>query len=164
MRDVLPNKEAIEKLNELISNMDTAMLTTVDKSGDLHSRPMITQTQEFTGELWFFTEYPTDKTSEIESNPDVNVSYSANNTYVSLAGRARVVHDDKKKKELWTDNLKVWFENGPEDNNVALIHFIGRTAQYWDSPSNIVGKAIARVRVILTGNEDAASDSDKVKL
>ena len=46
------NQEAIEKLRELIEDIDIAMLTTVEADGTLRSRPMGTQKAEFDGDLW----------------------------------------------------------------------------------------------------------------
>jgi general stress protein 26 len=37
-----PVEERIAKVGELIAGIEIAMLTTVDESGELHSRPMYT--------------------------------------------------------------------------------------------------------------------------
>lgn len=47
------NRESVEKLRELIKDIDIAMLTTIDEDGTLRSRPMGTQKAEFDGDLWF---------------------------------------------------------------------------------------------------------------
>ncbi len=48
----------IQKLRELIKDIDIGMLTTVQPDGTLHSRPMSNQSSasNFDGTLWFFTE------------------------------------------------------------------------------------------------------------
>ena len=50
-------QDEMETLRELIKDVDTAMLTTVTEEG-LVSRPMKTQDVEFDGDLWFFSEPP----------------------------------------------------------------------------------------------------------
>ena len=68
-------QESIEKLNELIKDIGTAMLTTID-GGVLRSRPMATQEAEFDGTLFFLTGADTHKDEEIKKDNRVNVSYA----------------------------------------------------------------------------------------
>ncbi len=65
---------------------------------------MKTQEVEFDGDLWFFTKKETDKYREILQNSDVNVTY-AGKSYVSVRGKAEIVEDINKKKELLRDHL-----------------------------------------------------------
>lgn len=155
--------EALKKINKMIGSIKSAMLTTIDDDGDLHSRPMMTQEHEFDGEIWFFASRRSDKVREIERVPSVNVAYVDGSNYVSIAGRASIVSDIAKKKELWNDALRIWFEDGPESPEVVLIHVNAKSAQYWDTPDGVIGKAVSMVKVILTGDEDAAGDSEKVR-
>lgn len=158
-------QEDIKKIYELIKGIKIASLVTVDETGSLHSRPMVTQETEFDGDVWFFTSRSTDKVNQLQTHPQVNVTYSGDNTFVSLAGRASIVDDLAKKKQLWNEMLKVWFENGPEDPDVVLIRVEAESAQYWDSPSGgIVGALVSMVRVVLTGDVDAAGESGQVNL
>ena len=158
-----PNEDAIKKVNDLIKDIKMAMLTSEAPNGQLHSRPMVTQKSDFDGSLWFFTENPSDKVSEIQHNMNVNVSYAKSNTYVSIAGKATLNTDVAKKKELWHPALEIWFPEGPESNEVALIRVLAKSAEYWDGPDGIIGKAISVVRVWFSGDEDNAGDSEKVE-
>ena len=56
---------------------------------------METQKTEFDGTLWFFSGLSTGKISEIDWNPEVNLSYSdgSHNKYVSVSGTAEIVDD-----------------------------------------------------------------------
>lgn len=67
-------QEAIEKLRDLIEDVEIAMLTTID-GGVLRSRPMDTQETEFDGDLWFMTSKKHHKVEEINKDNRVNVSY-----------------------------------------------------------------------------------------
>ena len=65
-----------KKLKEMIKDIDLCMLTTVDESNDLHSRPMsLNSDVDENGDLWFFTSSNSHKASEIERTPNVNVSF-----------------------------------------------------------------------------------------
>jgi len=155
--------ENIRKVHDLIHGIKIAMLTTIDEHGHLHSRPMMTQEHDFDGELWFFTATNSDKAREVQMNPEVNLSYQEGGKFVSVAGRATVMTDVAKKRELWNESLKVWFDNGPESPEVCLIHVQAHSAQYWDTPDGMLGQLVTVVKVLLTGDKEAGGDSAKVK-
>ncbi len=100
-------EESIKKLNDLIEDIQVAMLTTND--GDvLRSRPMQTQNFEFDGSLWFFTSSDTHKADELEKDNRVNVSYAepSDNTYVSISGTGTLIKDRAKIDKYWSDIYK----------------------------------------------------------
>ncbi|PAD20880.1 pyridoxamine 5'-phosphate oxidase family protein [Terribacillus saccharophilus] len=124
-------QEEMETLRELIKDVDTAMLTTVTEEG-LVSRPMKTQEVEFDGDLWFFTKKETDKYKEILHDKDVNVAY-AGKSYVSVRGRAEIVEDLNKKKELWSKAYEKIMQTSYDDPSVVLIKVKAEAAEYWDT-------------------------------
>ena len=87
------NAETIKHLGSLIKDIKIAMVTTVDKDGRLHSRPMATQENTFDGQLYFFVRTGTATESEVVTDQHVNVSYSepSRQVYVSLTGDAVIV-------------------------------------------------------------------------
>src|SRR5688572_29737183 len=115
-------EESIAKLKELITDIDFAMLTTIN-GGHLRSRPMSTQEYEGNDMLWFFTSNETHKVDEIEADSRVNVAYSKpdDNVYVSISGRASISKDRAKMEELWNPVLKAWFPDGLEDPTLCLL-------------------------------------------
>ena len=126
-------KEKMEKVVKMLDKHDTTMLVTHDKQGGLVSRPMTAQQTEFDGDVWFFVSSDADVIEEIEGDSEVNVSYSMKENYLSLSGKASIVEDDKKKKELWYPELERWFGGaGPESSKVKLIRVSVDTARYWD--------------------------------
>nr|WP_318540869.1 pyridoxamine 5'-phosphate oxidase family protein [Terribacillus saccharophilus] len=124
-------QEELETLRDLIKDVDTAMLTTVTEEG-LVSRPMKTQEVEFDGDLWFFTKKETDKYKEILHDKDVNVAY-AGKSYVSVRGRAEIVEDLNKKKELWSKTYEKIMQTSYDDPTVVLIKVKAEAAEYWDT-------------------------------
>ncbi|MBW4439008.1 MAG: pyridoxamine 5'-phosphate oxidase family protein [Pleurocapsa minor GSE-CHR-MK-17-07R] len=157
--------EALKTINRIIGNIKIGMLTTVGADGHMHSRPMDTHEQEYDGDLWFFSEATSRKVDEIRANSKVSVTYASGNSYVSLAGTASLVTDVAKKRALWKDDLKAWFENGPDDPNVLLIRISSESAEYWDGPpGGKIGSAVAAITVMLTGNEDAYGTNERVSL
>ena len=135
------------QLAELIKDVEVAMFTTTGVDGRLYSRPLATQQVAFEGALWFVITADSPKVAEIELDPRVNVAYASpsKNTYVSVSGRARVVDDRAKIEELWSPAMKLFFPGGKEDPNLRLIHVRADSAEYWDGPGTLLGKALTFV-------------------
>ncbi|CAM4490644.1 pyridoxamine 5'-phosphate oxidase family protein [Paenibacillus tarimensis] len=131
MNTVTDNHEAVEKVKDLIRDIDTAMLTTISDEG-LVSRPMKTQEVEFDGDLWFLTKKDTSKFHEILHNRQVNVAY-ADKSYVSIRGEAELVDSREKIKEFWSPAYEEILDTTADDPNLVLIKVQAETAEYWDS-------------------------------
>ena len=157
----------LEKLRELVKDIDFCMLTTVDEGGDLHSRPMSSNGDiDADGDIWFFTNASSHKVSEIEKLPKVNVSFADpdNQRYVSVSGTAQLVRDRAKIDELWRPEFKIWFPKGKDDPEVALLRIALEKAEYWDSPSSTIGFALSFVSSLVTGKEPDMGENRKVNL
>ncbi len=141
--------EEVQKLSELIKDIDFGMLTTMDEDGSLRSRPMsVNGKVEFDGDVWFFTYGNSHKVIEAKNHPQVNVSFSdiKNQNYVSLSGTAELVRDKSKIEELWLPELKAWFPEGLETPDIALLKIHGQKAEYWDGPSSMISHAVALLK------------------
>lgn len=126
---------ALEHLSELIRGIDVAMLTTVDRTGHLHSRPMMTLRSTTDNALWFFTQASSHMVDDVNGHHPVNLSYvdSARGRYISVSGRARVVNDRAKKSELWERRLSAWLPKGCDDSSVILLRIEVHEAEVWDA-------------------------------
>ena len=158
-------QKSIEKLNELIKEIDFAMMTTND-GGVLRSRPMQTQDFDFNGDLWFFTSSNTHKAEEIERDNRVNISYAdpGDNTYVSISGRASLVKDREKIDEYWSDIYKAWFPEGRNAPDLALLKVEVEQAEYWDSPSSKVVQTLGFLKALATGESAEGGENEKISL
>ncbi len=157
----------LEKLRELVKDIDFCMLTTVDEGGGLHSRPMSSNGDiDENGDIWFFTNASSHKVSEIAELPKVNVSFADpdNQRYVSVSGVAQVVRDREKIEELWRPEFKIWFPEGKDDPEIALLRVSLEKAEYWDSPSSTIGYALSFVSSLVTGKEPDMGENRKVDL
>lgn len=166
MEDNKTREEAIEKLNDLIKDIDFAMLTTIDTDGVLRSRPMATQKAEFDGDLWFFTSDKTHKTEEIDKDSRVNLSFANpdENAYVSVSGAAEIVKDKAKMEELWNPVLKAWFPKGLDDPTICLLKVTAEQAEYWDSPSSTLVQIAGFVKAMATGKRADGGENEKINL
>jgi len=140
----MTRQDDIHLLAGLIRDVEVAMLTTVSADGRLVSRPLGTQQVDFDGDLWFATEADSPKVAEIAAEPRVNVAYASpeQNTYVSVAGRAQIVDDRARVEALWSPSMELFFPGGKDDPNLRLIHVRAESAEYWNSPAGLFGKAL----------------------
>jgi general stress protein 26 len=114
------------------------MLTTVDDDGSLHSRPMYINGEfDAEGVLYLFTYASSHKVLEIEHTQQVNVSFisSEQQRYISISGIAQLVKDHKKLQELWKPELQIWFPQGLNEPDLALLKVQINKVDYWDSRS-----------------------------
>ena len=160
-------EDDLEKLREMVKDIDFCMLTTVDEGGDLHSRPMSSNGDiDPNGDVWFFTNATSHKVNEIAKLPRVNISFADpdNQRYVSVSGKAEVLRDQKKIEELWRPEFKIWFPKGKDDPEIALLKVNLEKAEYWDSPSSTIGYGLSFVTSLVTGKEPDMGENKKLEL
>jgi len=145
--------EARAKVWDMIKDIRISLMVTHDYEGQLRSRPMAAQQEDFDGELWFFTSEQSGKIEELEANPQVLLGYAdtSSQNYVSITGTAEIVRDQAKVKQLWTEMLRTWFPKGHDDPDIALIKVKAEHAEYWDSASSMMVHAYGYVKARLTG-------------
>ena len=165
----MPDKPAeqsaeMKKLADLMKGIRFAMLTTMEKDGSLNSRPMATQEVEFDGDLWFFTKAHAPKVEEADQHHQVNVSFAdtEKNTFISASGTAILVRDQAKMKELWKAPYKLFFPQGLEDPQIALLKVSVEKAEYWDSAPTGIGRAFNFAKAMLSKDVHQLGDHAKV--
>jgi len=152
------------KVFDLVKDIKMAMLATISPNGKMHARPMAAVQKDFDGALWFMTREHSLKVDEIEARPDVLLAFShpAQQRYVSITGRARVVHDRAKIHELWTEADRVWFPNGPDDPELALLAVEVEQAEYWDAHSSSMVIAYNYLQGRLSGEAPDMGENKRV--
>ena len=160
------SSKSIKKLDSLIKDMRFAMLTTVCPDGSLRSRPMATLRRDFDGTLWFFTDAAEPKVHEIERDPHVNVSFADpdKNNYVSVSGRASLVRDKARMKELWNPFFKAWFPKGLDDPKLGLLRVAVEQAEYWDSPNSKLVQLGGLLKAVVTGKPAKGGKNEKISM
>lgn len=159
-------QDHITKLNELIKDIEFAMMTTVESDGDLRSRPMATQKAEFDGTVWFFTHASDPKVAEIRKDQRVNLSFASkdDNSWVSMSGTAELVRDQAKMKDLWQKPLEAYFPDGLEDPDLALLKVSVNQAEYWDATSNKIAYVAGMIKAIASDESYQPGENEKITL
>jgi general stress protein 26 len=129
-------KPGLAKLATMMRGIDLCMMTTQAKDRTLHTFPMSNNGEvDFGGDAWFFTARDSRKVKELTKDPRVSLSYVGGTkrepVWIAVSGTAAIVDDAEQKSELWQKELERWFESGPEDPEVVLIHVSAQRATWW---------------------------------
>ena len=150
-----------DKLRELLSDFDSAMLVTRTAAGELRSRPMAVADVEPSGCLWFVTERHSGKLEEIAHDDHVNVAMQSKWKFVSISGRAVAVDDARKVAEVWNEAWRVWFPGGKDDPSLVLLKVQGDEGEYWDnSGTGGIKYLIAAGKAYLSGTKPRDMEGD----
>ena len=155
------NEGNLQRLYDLIDDIETAMFTTRRPDGRLVSRPMAVQKRAPGADLWFVTMRNSHKLEEIAHDPQVNLAFYKDRTreWVSVSGRARLVDDRAKIHELHQPDWRAWFgdEGGaqdgtPDDPRMILIAVDVEMAMFLEvnKPQPVVLFEV--VKGMITGN------------
>ena len=148
----LTGREARDRVKELVEDIDFTMLTTQDDAGHLVSRPMSTRDMDDNGDIWFFTSEDSKKVEEAKADHDVNLAYcdAGGMRYVSVAGRATVVHDEQKMKDLYSPSLDIWFEDGLDTPGIALLKVTPVETEFWEPAKGRIATAASMLKSLVT--------------
>ncbi|MGY3264508.1 pyridoxamine 5'-phosphate oxidase family protein [Lysobacter sp. HA35] len=166
-RTAAPDRdENIQKLRDMAKGLHVAMLTTQGEDGRLFSRPLGVAEIEFDGDLWFATGADSEKVREIQANPQVNVAFAAkdNGTYISICGTAIATRDRAEIERHWQPYMSAYFKDGKDDPNLCLIRVEAESAEYWDGPGTMAGKALHFLLTAVTNDPGRLTDNQRMNL
>jgi general stress protein 26 len=131
---------SLQKLYELIDELEIAMMTTRRGDGHLRSRAMATQKAAEGADLWFVTAEGSGKLRELADDPHVNLSYykDGNAEWISVSGTAVISTDRRKIRELYEPDWGIWFPKDeadprhgtPDDPRMVLIGVTVHAAEF----------------------------------
>lgn len=135
-----------KELEALIEGFDTAILTTRGPDGHFHSRPMAVKRGTGASELWFVTSLDSEKCHDLAADSHCGVTFFAGRGhvgYVSISGTGEVVQDRAALRRKWSPSWRVWFPEGPDRADLALIRVRPEHAEY-------VHEQTGRLKVLFT--------------
>jgi general stress protein 26 len=153
------------KLGQLIRDIRVALLTTMDRDGNFHTRPVQTLQVEGDQALWFFTDWSSSKVDELNHDVRVSLGYAdpARNVYCAVSGLGRLLRDIQKAQQLWSIEQRAYYPDGPEDERLALLRVQIERAEYWIAPGRI-SYIVAAVTAAITGTPAGViGENQKIK-
>jgi general stress protein 26 len=130
---VHPMDGEFSRIVKLIRKIEIALLTTVDRDGHFHARPVQTLAIERDRSLWFFTDIRSEKAFELTRDVRLGLGYAdpKGRRYLAVAGTGRVLRDADKARKLWTVEQRAYYPDGPEDEHLVLLRVQVERAEYW---------------------------------
>ena len=131
-----------------------AMLTLLEASSALTSRPMTPLEMDAEGAIWIMASREAMQ-RQLGTGPEpVNLAFMghADGDYVSIAGTAELIDDPARKDELWTASGRPWFD-GPKDPDLVLLKVSPHKAEIWDGPDSVVTRTLAMAASVVAGRE-----------
>lgn len=158
------DKDPREIVEKIMKDTRIAVLTYTDAQGRLVSTPMGTQDFEDASVVWFITGLDTDKVDAIRANPQVNVSYSSDDGWVSYSGTATPSKDKAKLDELWDASASAFMDTEKDDPRSGLLEVHGQTAEYWSSDGAVKTAFEFAKGLVSKGDEPNMGDNDTIAL
>ncbi|HYC78045.1 MAG TPA: pyridoxamine 5'-phosphate oxidase family protein [Planctomycetota bacterium] len=148
-REDLQASAAVAKIRDLARRAKDCFFVTRDPTGGtISARPMNVRRVDDEGNLWFLSADDSHKNQELERDPATQLFFQSTNDadFLLINGRATVVHDRTKVKQLWEPTLITWFPGGVEDPRITAIKVAPVDGYYWDTKG---GDALAGVKMLL---------------
>jgi general stress protein 26 len=155
----------VERVWEIMEEISICMVTT-HAGGTLRARPMHAIPDRDEGCVWFITDNRGAKDDEIASAPDLCLTFAdiADNTYLSVSGRAEMVQSRPKAEELWTAEAQAWWPNGPGDPSIRVLRVVPEAGEYWDTRGSSFTVALKLTAARMTGRPPDLGEDRKVRL
>jgi len=148
----------MQELAKKLEDQHTVMLTLPDEIGTLSCRPMTAQEMDGDGAVWMMVSRKAPWVAQADRQP-ANLAFVMpdDGDYVSVAGRAQLVDDALRKRELWTVVARPWW-TGPEDPDLVLLKLSPSRIEYWDGPNGTVSRTLAMAASVIAGREVGLGD------
>jgi general stress protein 26 len=158
------NTHQEHRLTELLNDISNAMLVTRTTDGEIRARPMNIASVATDGTVWFATDCLSFKLVEIETDPRVCLTIQEGGKYISLTGRAVVNTSPGKVAELWSEPMRVWFPDGPDDPNITLVEVRVEEVEFWDnSGTNSIKYLVKAGLAYLSGDRPTNDETEHGK-
>lgn len=124
---------SMKNMSAKMKSLDICMLTTQTSRGQLSSRPMSNNGDvEYDGNSYFFTFEESRTVKDIRQFPQVTLAFNgADDMYISLTGKAKLITRKSILLEHWVDSLKQWFPKGVETPGIVLIQVTASRIKFW---------------------------------
>lgn len=150
--------KTIEDVQERIKGTRFAMVTTIDERGTLSSRPLTVQRFDDSGGLWFLVNHNADWVAPLDGGP-INASIADDDTWVSFAGRAVLLHDQASIEKLKDPASDSRFD---DDADPVVLHIATDRIEWWKSASE-AAQLINMVKSKLTDTEPDLGNSGSIE-
>jgi general stress protein 26 len=144
--------DAVKRVKDMVDDAKSCFFCTGGAggrgaTGPSHGvRPMSVREVDDAGAIWFLSASDSYKNQELAADPATTLYFQADAHagFLALDGRAEVLTDRARIKDLWNFMLRTWFTEGEDDPRITVIRFVPESGYYWD---NKHGNAVAGAKM-----------------
>lgn len=154
------NEIAIQKLKTLSDHTPVCLFTTMLEQVPLSTRPMFVRKVCDQGNFWFLSSIDSKKNIEIAVDDRVQLFFlnAASAEFASVYGKATIITDKNKIKELWHQSAKMWFIEGIDDPTLSVIKVQPLDTECWDSKHGKMASMLKVVSTLVDSNGDGETN------
>ena len=154
----------IDRIWQVIERAGVCMMATHFADG-LRVRPMVTLADRDDNAVCCLTDRRGLNNDEIETSPEVYLTfvYPNENVYLALTGEVFVSMDPEHAQALWERMQETWW-SGPDDPNLLVMRVELWRAEMWDSPINCPVADFQFAKARLFGTKANLGETRKVSL
>ncbi|MDR0659545.1 MAG: pyridoxamine 5'-phosphate oxidase family protein [Prevotellaceae bacterium] len=123
-----------EKVEKLINNATSVIISTVDENGYPHTRVMLVP-RKINGlkHFYFTTNTSSQKVKQLRNNAKSCIYFydSARYVGVTLIGTTEVLEDEVSKKMIWRTGDEIYYSKGVCDPDYCVLKFTAKTLRYY---------------------------------
>lgn len=147
----------IEDVRDQLSDVRTAMVTSIDEAGTLSSRPVTLLEIDHNGDPWFLVDARSSWVLPIDHSP-VNVAATASDLWVSFAGRGSIDRDPARIEKLSNPATDTFFDEGAEP---VALRVATEEIEWWASDGT-VRTALRAAKAAVTGDTPDSGSSGTI--
>ena len=155
--------ENVDRVWSMIQEIPVAMVVTHWGDGDhLRARPMAVRPFPEEGAIYFLTDADAPKSEEIERNDSICIALANNEKqkYVSITGRAEIIDDRDRVKQIWSIYDKAFWSNA-EDPRIRLLRVWPESAEFWVG-AGALATAVKLVEAGVSGRRVSLATNERV--
>jgi general stress protein 26 len=132
------NNLIIQKSLAIVDRSIVGILSIIDEKGIPQQKAMMKTESYGLHEFWFCSNTSSRKVKQIQANPKASLYFMDEKTFegLMLAGKAKIIYDDIKRKEFWNDDMKKYYPLGCTDPDYVLIKFTSVRGNYYHGLKN----------------------------
>ena len=130
---------ALNSSLELVGSSKIAILGTNGDGGFPNVKALLNLKHEGLREFWFSTNTSSKRVGQILADSRACIYFVDQKNFMGLMliGEMQVLQDVETKRALWRDGFEVYYQQGIEDLDYSVLHFVANQGNYYHGLENI---------------------------
>ena len=125
-----------ETIGNLIDKQSISFISSIDENGYPNTKAMLAPVKrEGIKTIYWHTNSPSMRVKQYRDNPKACIYFCDKRFFrgVMLKGIVEVVDDIEIKKEIWRDDLSMYYQGGMDGGDFIILKFTAETGRYYSN-------------------------------